>query len=151
MYDYFRKNTILAVKLITMSGGDIFLLVIAGIAIVLDSARKSGRKKRASTGKTTRPSVPVFPTMPESPVFVEEETEPELPVEEEALPQIYEPVMSGSLDVPETPELMEEGVPAVQEEEAPRTENKDSAVREVIDPKKLVIYSEIMSPKFKEF
>lgn len=124
MYDYFRKNTILAVKLTTMSGGDIFLLVIAGIAIVLDSARKSGRKKRASTGKTTRPSVPVFPTVSESPVFVEEETEPE---------------------------LMEEGVPAVQEEEAPRTENKDSAVREVIDPKKLVIYSEIMSPKFKEF
>ena len=134
-----------------MSGGDIFLLVIAGLAIVLDSARKSGRKKRASTGKTTRPSVPVFPTVSESPVFVEEETEPELPVEEEALPQIYEPVMSGSFDVPETPELMEEGVPAVQEEESPRTENKDSAVREVIDPKKLVIYSEIMSPKFKEF
>ena len=107
-----------------MSGGDIFLLVIAGLAIVLDSARKSGRKKRASTGKTTRPSVPVFPTVSESPVFVEEEIEPE---------------------------LMEEGVPAVQEEEAPRTENKDSAVREVIDPKKLVIYSEIMSPKFKEF
>lgn len=138
-----------------MSGGDIFLLVIAGLAIVLDSARKSGRKKRASTGKTTRPSVPVFPTVSESPVFVEEETAsdpvPDLQVEEESLPQIYEPVMSGSFEVPGTPLVIEEGVPAVQEVAATPVEKTDSAVREVIDPKKLVIYSEIMSPKFKEF
>ncbi|MGN1232181.1 MAG: hypothetical protein ACI4UJ_01880 [Candidatus Cryptobacteroides sp.] len=134
-----------------MSGGNIFLLVIAGIAILLDSTRKSGRKKRASSGRGQRPSVPVFPTVSESPVFGDEDAAQEPPVVDEALPQVYEPVISGSIEVPETPELMEEGIPAVRDEMAPMVENTDSAVRKAIDPKKLVIYSEIMSPKFKEF
>ncbi|MGM9789423.1 MAG: hypothetical protein ACI3Y9_03860 [Candidatus Cryptobacteroides sp.] len=145
-----------------MSGHEIFLLVIAGIAILLDSARKSGGKKRASKGRGQRPSVPALPTVSESPVFgeetesglpvfVEPEREPDLPAEDEALPQIYEPVMSGTFEVPETPLVMEEGAPAVQEVAATPAEKTDSAVRKAIDPKKLVIYSEIMSPKFKEF
>ena len=70
---------------------------------------------------------------------------------EEALPQTYSPVVSGSFDVPDVLESAEDERPAVAAggEKSPAIPEGDR--REAIDPKKLVIYSEIMSPKFKEF
>ena len=70
---------------------------------------------------------------------------------EEALPQTYSPVVSGSFEVPDMPESAEDETPAeaIGGEKSPAIPEGDR--REAIDPKKLVIYSEIMSPKFKEF
>ena len=70
---------------------------------------------------------------------------------EEALPQSYSPVVSGSFEVPDVLESAEDETPAVAAggEKSPAIPEGDR--REAIDPKKLVIYSEIMSPKFKEF
>lgn len=79
----------------------------------------------------------------EEPLFAEET--------EEALPQTYSPVVSGSFEVPDVLESAEDETPAVAAggEKSPAIPEGDR--REAIDPKKLVIYSEIMSPKFKEF
>lgn len=70
---------------------------------------------------------------------------------EEALPQTYSPVVSGSFEVPDVLESVEDETPAgaAGGEKSPAIPEGDR--REAIDPKKLVIYSEIMSPKFKEF
>ena len=70
---------------------------------------------------------------------------------EEALPQTYSPVVSGSFEVPDVLESAEDETLAVAAggEKSPAIPEGDR--REAIDPKKLVIYSEIMSPKFKEF
>ena len=70
---------------------------------------------------------------------------------EEALPQTYSPVVSGSFEVPDVLESAEDETTAVAAggEKSPAIPEGDR--REAIDPKKLVIYSEIMSPKFKEF
>ena len=70
---------------------------------------------------------------------------------EEALPQTYSPVVSGSFEVPDVLESAEDETPAgaAGGEKSPAIPEGDK--REAIDPKKLVIYSEIMSPKFKEF
>ena len=78
----------------------------------------------------------------EEPLFAEET--------EEALPQTYSPVVSGSFEVPDMPESAEDETPAgaAGAEKSPAIPEGDR--REAIDPKKLVIYSEIMSPKFKE-
>lgn len=79
----------------------------------------------------------------EEPLFAEET--------EEALPQTYSPVVSGSFEVPDVLESAEDETPAgaAGGEKSPAIPEGDR--REAIDPKKLVIYSEIMSPKFKEF
>ena len=159
-----------------MSAHEIFLLVIIGLSI-LDFRVKSRRKKRsaASSEKRARPSVPEFPTVSNLPLPAGEDEEPTgedeepmaeaaepvveaaEPVEEaeepipaeEALPQTYSPVVSGSFEVPD--ESAEDETPAVAAggEKSPAITEGDR--REAIDPKKLVIYSEIMSPKFKEF
>ena len=70
---------------------------------------------------------------------------------EEALPQTYSPVVSGSFEVPDELESAEDETMAAAAggEKSPAVPEGDR--REAIDPKKLVIYSEIMSPKFKEF
>ena len=155
-----------------MSAHEIFLLVIIGLSILLDFRVKSRRKKRsaASSEKRVRPSVPEFPTVSNLPLPAGEDEEPmaeaaepvveaEEPVEEaeepipaeEALPQTYSPVVSGSFEVPDVLESAEDETPAVAAggEKSPAIPEGDR--REAIDPKKLVIYSEIMSPKFKEF
>lgn len=159
-----------------MSAHEIFLLVIIGLSILLDFRVKSRRKKRsaASSEKRARPSVPEFPTVSNLPLPAGEDEdltgEAEEPVgesgepvpaaeeageslvaegTEEALPQTYSPVVSGSFEVPD--ESAEDETPAVAAggEKSPAIPEGDR--REAIDPKKLVIYSEIMSPKFKEF
>ena len=161
-----------------MSAHEIFLLVIIGLSILLDFRVKSRRKKRsaASSEKRARPSVPEFPTVSNlplpagededltgeaeepvgesgEPVPAAEEAEEPLFAEEteEALPQTYSPVVSGSFEVPDVLESAEDETPAVAAggEKSPAIPEGDR--REAIDPKKLVIYSEIMSPKFKEF
>lgn len=154
-----------------MSAHEIFLLVIIGLSILLDFRVKSRRKKRsaASSEKRARPSVPEFPTVSNLPFPAGEDEEPtgedeepiaeaEEPVEEaeepipagEAMPQSYSPVVSGSFEVPDMPESAEDETPveAIGGEKSPAIPERNR--REVIDPKKLVIYSEIMSPKFKE-
>ena len=70
---------------------------------------------------------------------------------EEALPQTYSPVVSGSFEVPDELEAAEDETMAVAAggEKSPAIPEGDR--REAIDPQKLLIYSEIMSPKFKEF
>ena len=87
------------------------------------------------------------------PVPVAEEAGESLVAEEteEALPQTYSPVVSGSFEVPDVLESAEDETPAVAAggEKSPAIPEGDRC--EAIDPKKLVIYSEIMSPKFKEF
>ena len=161
-----------------MSAHEIFLLVIIGLSILLDFRVKSRRKKRsaASSEKRARPSVPEFPTVSNlplpagededltgeaeepvgesgEPVPAAEEAGESLVVEEteEALPQTYSPVVSGSFEVPDVLESAEDETPAEAAggEKSPAIPEGDR--REAIDPKKLVIYSEIMSPKFKEF
>ena len=162
-----------------MSAHEIFLLVIIGFSILLDFRVKSRRKKRsaASSEKRARPSVPEFPTVSNLPLPAGEDEEPTgedeepmaeaaepvveaaEPVEEaeepipaeEALPQTYSPVVSGSFEVPDVLESAEDETPAgaAGGEKSPAIPEGDR--REAIDPKKLVIYSEIMSPKFKEF
>lgn len=162
-----------------MSAHEIFLLVIIGLSILLDFRVKSRRKKRsaASSEKRARPSVPEFPTVSNLPLPAGEDEEPTgedeepmaeaaepvveaaEPVEEaeepipaeEALPQTYSPVVSGSFEVPDVLESAEDETPAgaAGGEKSPAIPEGDR--REAIDPKKLVIYSEIMSPKFKEF
>ena len=162
-----------------MSAHEIFLLAIIGLSILLDFRVKSRRKKRsaASSEKRARPSVPEFPTVSNLPLPAGEDEEPtgedeepmaeaaepvveaEEPVveveepipAEEALPQTYSPVVSGSFEVPDMPESAEDETPAgaAGAEKSPAIPEGDR--REAIDPKKLVIYSEIMSPKFKEF
>ena len=161
-----------------MSAHEIFLLVIIGLSILLDFRVKSRRKKRsaASSEKRARPSVPEFPTVSNLPLPAGEDEEPTgedeepmaeaaepvveaaEPVEEaeepipaeEALPQTYSPVVSGSFEVPDVLESAEDETPAgaAGAEKSPAIPEGDR--REAIDPKKLVIYSEIMSPKFKE-
>ncbi len=161
-----------------MSAHEIFLLVIIGLSILLDFRVKSRRKKRsaASSEKRARPSVPEFPTVSNLPLPAGEDEdltgEAEEPVgesgepvpaaeeageslvaeeTEEALPQTYSPVVSGGFEVPDVLESAEDETPAVAAggEKSPAIPEGDR--REAIDPKKLVIYSEIMSPKFKEF
>ena len=148
-----------------MSAHEIFLLVIIGLSILLDFRVKSRRKKRsaASSEKRARPSVPEFPTVSNLPLPAGEDEEPtgedEEPMAEaaepipaeEAMPQTYSPVVSGSFEVPDVLESAEDETPAVAAggEKSPAIPEGDR--REAIDPKKLVIYSEIMSPKFKEF
>ena len=161
-----------------MSAHEIFLLVIIGLSILLDFRVKSRRKKRsaASSEKRVRPSVPEFPTVSNLPLPAGEDEdltgEAEEPVgesgepvpaaveageslvaeeTEEALPQTYSPVVSGSFEVPDVLESAEDETMAVAAggEKSPAIPEGDR--REAIDPKKLVIYSEIMSPKFKEF
>ena len=161
-----------------MSAHEIFLLVIIGLSILLDFRVKSRRKKRsaASSEKRARPSVPEFPTVSNlplpagededltgeaeesvgesgEPVPAAEEAGESLVAEEteEALPQTYSPVVSGSFEVPDVLESAEDETPAEAAggEKSPAIPEGDR--REAIDPKKLVIYSEIMSPKFKEF
>ena len=160
-----------------MSAHEIFLLVIIGLSILLDFRVKSRRKKRSavSSEKRARPSVPEFPTVSNlplpagededltgeaeepvgesgEPVPAAEEAGESLVVEEteEALPQTYSPVVSGSFEVPDVLESAEDETPAEAAggEKSPAIPEGDR--REAIDPKKLVIYSEIMSPKFKE-
>lgn len=141
-----------------MSAHEIFLLVIIGLSILLDFRVKSRRKKRsaASSEKRARPSVPEFPTVSNLPFPAGEDEEPMAeaaePVAEaeEAMPQSYSPVVSGSFEVPDMPESAEDETPAeaIGGEKSPAIPERNR--REVIDPKKLVIYSEIMSPKFKE-
>lgn len=143
------------------------------------SRRKN--RSAASSEKRARPSVPEFPTVSNLPLPAGEDEdltwededltgEAEEPVgesgepvpaaeeageslvaeeTEEALPQTYSPVVSGSFEVPD--ESAEDETPAVAAggEKSPAIPEGDR--REAIDPKKLVIYSEIMSPKFKEF
>lgn len=143
------------------------------------SSRK--KRSAASSEKRARPSVPEFPTVSNLPLPAGEDEdltwededltgEAEEPVgesgepvpaaeeageslvaegTEEALPQTYSPVVSGSFEVPD--ESAEDETPAVAAggEKSPAIPEGDR--REAIDPKKLVIYSEIMSPKFKEF
>lgn len=161
-----------------MSAHEIFLLAIIGLSILLDFRVKSRRKKRsaASSEKRARSSVPEFPTVSNLPLPAGEDEdltgEAEEPVgesgepvpaaveageslvaeeTEEALPQTYSPVVSGSFEVPDVLESAEDETPAVAAggEKSPAIPEGDR--REAIDPKKLVIYSEIMSPKFKEF
>ena len=161
-----------------MSAHEIFLLVIIGLSILLDFRVKSRRKKRsaASSEKRARPSVPEFPTVSNLPLPAGEDEdltgEAEEPVgesgepvpaaeeageslvaeeTEEALPQTYSPVVSGGFEVPDVLESAEDETPAgaAGAEKSPAIPEGDR--REAIDPKKLVIYSEIMSPKFKEF
>ena len=139
------------------------------------------KRSAASSEKRARPSVPEFPTVSNLPLpagededltwededltgeaeepvgesgepvpAAEEGGEPLVTEEtEEALPQTYSPVVSGSFEVPD--ESAEDETPAVAAggEKSPAIPEGDR--REAIDPKKLVIYSEIMSPKFKEF
>ena len=139
------------------------------------------KRSAASSEKRARPSVPEFPTVSNLPLPAGEDEdltwedddltgEAEEPVREsgepvpaaveageslvaeeteEALPQTYSPVVSGSFEVPD--ESAEDETPAVAAggEKSPAIPEGDR--REAIDPKKLVIYSEIMSPKFKEF
>ena len=139
------------------------------------------KRSAASSEKRARPSVPEFPTVSNLPLPAGEDEdliwededltgEAEEPVgesgepvpaaeeageslvaeeTEEALPQTYSPVVSGSFEVPD--ESGEDETPAVAAggEKSPAIPEGDR--REAIDPKKLVIYSEIMSPKFKEF
>ena len=139
------------------------------------------KRSAASSEKRVRPSVPEFPTVSNLPLPAGEDEdliwededltgEAEEPVgesgepvpaaeeageslvaeeTEEALPQTYSPVVSGSFEVPD--ESAEDETPAVAAggEKSPAIPEGDR--REAIDPKKLVIYSEIMSPKFKEF
>ena len=139
------------------------------------------KRSAASSEKRARPSVPEFPTVSNLPLPAGEDEDPtwededltgeaEEPVgesgepvpvaeeageslvaeeTEEALPQTYSPVVSGSFEVPD--ESAEDETPAVAAggEKSPAIPEGDR--REAIDPKKLVIYSEIMSPKFKEF
>ena len=139
------------------------------------------KRSAASSEKRARPSVPEFPTVSNLPLPAGEDEdltwenedltgEAEEPVgesgepvpaaveageslvaeeTEEALPQTYSPVVSGSFEVPD--ESAEDETPAVAAggEKSPAIPEGDR--REAIDPKKLVIYSEIMSPKFKEF
>ena len=139
------------------------------------------KRSAASSEKRARPSVPEFPTVSNLPLpagededltwededltgeaeepvgesgepvpVAEEAGEPLFAEEtEEALPQTYSPVVSGSFEVPD--ESAEDETPAVAAggEKSPAIPEGDR--REAIDPKKLVIYSEIMSPKFKEF
>ena len=139
------------------------------------------KRSAASSEKRARPSVPEFPTVSNLPLpagededltwededltgeaeesvgesgepvpAAEEGGEPLVAEEtEEALPQTYSPVVSGSFEVPD--ESAEDETPAVAAggEKSPAIPEGDR--REAIDPKKLVIYSEIMSPKFKEF
>lgn len=161
-----------------MSAHEIFLLAIIGLSILLDFRVKSRRKKRsaASSEKRARSSVPEFPTVSNLPLPAGEDEdltgEAEEPVgesgepvpaaveageslvaeeTEEALPQTYSPVVSGSFEVPDVLESAEDETPAEAAggEKSPAIPEGDR--REAIDPKKLVIYSEIMSPKFKEF
>ena len=159
-----------------MSAHEIFLLVIIGLSILLDFRVKSRRKKRsaASSEKRARPSVPEFPTVSNLPLPAGEDEdltgEAEEPVgesgepvpaaeeagesliaeeTEEALPQTYSPVVSGSFEVPDESAEDETMAVAAGGEKSPAIPEGDR--REAIDPKKLVIYSEIMSPKFKEF
>ena len=133
---------------------------------------KSRRKTRsaASSEKRARPSVPEFPTVSNLPLPAGEDEEPTgedeepmaeaaepvveaaEPVEEaeepipaeEALPQTYSPVVSGSFEVPDVLESAEDETPAEAAggEKSPAIPEGDR--REAIDPKKLVIYSEIM-------
>ena len=138
-----------------MSAHEIFLLVIIGLSILLDFRVKSRRKKRsaASSEKRARPSVPEFPPVSNLPFPAGEDEEPMAEAAEpvaEALPQTYSPVVSGSFEVPDMPESAADETPAeaIGGEESPAIPERNR--REVIDPKKLVIYSEIMSPKFKE-
>ena len=139
------------------------------------------KRSAASSEKRARPSVPECPTVSNLPLPAGEDEdltwededltgEAEEPVgesgepvpaaeeageslvaegTEEALPQTYSPVVSGSFEVPD--ESAEDETPAVAAggEKSPAIPEGDR--REAIDPKKLVIYSEIMSPKFKEF
>lgn len=139
------------------------------------------KRSAASSEKRARSSVPEFPTVSNLPLPAGEDEdltwededltgEAEEPVgesgepvpaavkageslvaeeTEEALPQTYSPVVSGSFEVPD--ESAEDETPAVAAggEKSPAIPEGDR--REAIDPKKLVIYSEIMSPKFKEF
>ena len=139
------------------------------------------KRSAASSEKRVRPSVPEFPTVSNLPLPAGEDEdltwededltgEAEEPVgesgepvpaaveageslvaeeTEEALPQTYSPVVSGSFEVPD--ESAEDETPAVAAggDKSPAIPEGDR--REAIDPKKLVIYSEIMSPKFKEF
>ena len=139
------------------------------------------KRSAASSEKRVRPSVPEFPTVSNLPLPAGEDEdltwededltgEAEEPVgesgepvpaaeeageslvaeeTEEALPQTYSPVVSGSFEVPD--ESAEDETPAVAAggEKSPAIPEGDR--REAIDPKKLVIYSEIMLPKFKEF
>ena len=139
------------------------------------------KRSAASSEKRARPSVPEFPTVSNLPLPAGEDEdltwededltgEAEEPVgesgepvpaaveageslvaeeTEEALPQTYSPVVSGSFEVPD--ESAEDETPAVAAGGEKSLAIPEGDRREAIDPKKLVIYSEIMSPKFKEF
>ena len=139
------------------------------------------KRSAASSEKRARPSVPEFPTVSNLPLPAGEDEdltwededltgEAEEPVgesgepvpaaveageslvaeeTEEALPQTYSPVVSGSFEVPDESAEDETPAGAAGGEKSPAIPEGDR--REAIDPKKLVIYSEIMSPKFKEF
>lgn len=139
------------------------------------------KRSAASSEKRARPSVPEFPTVSNlplpagededltwededltgeaeesvgesgEPVPAAEEAGESLVAEEteEALPQTYSPVVSGSFEVPDESAEDETPAGAAGAEKSPAIPEGDR--REAIDPKKLVIYSEIMSPKFKEF
>ncbi len=139
------------------------------------------KRSAASSEKRARPSVPEFPTVSNLPLpagededltwededltgeveepvgesgepvpAAEEAGEPLFAEEtEEALPQTYSPVVSGSFEVPDESAEDETPAGAAGGEKSPAIPEGDR--REAIDPKKLVIYSEIMSPKFKEF
>ena len=139
------------------------------------------KRSAASSEKRARPSVPEFPTVSNLPLPAGEDEdltwededltgEAEEPVgesgepvpaaeeageslvaeeTEEALPHTYSPVVSGSFEVPDESAEDETPAGAAGGEKSPAIPEGDR--REAIDPKKLVIYSEIMSPKFKEF
>ena len=159
----------------------LLVIIGLSILLDLRVKSRRKKRSAASSEKRVRPSVPEFPTVSNLPLPAGEDEdltwededltgEAEEPVgesgepvpaaeeageslvaeeTEEALPQTYSPVVSGSFEVPD--DSAEDETPAVAAggEKSPAIPEGDR--REAIDPKKLVIYSEIMSPKFKEF
>ena len=143
------------------------LLVILAVSIF-----KGIGKKLEQSGKQTGPAKPVRPSIPEKPViptpaqdtfenpfdfkkWIEEvvkEAETEMKGPEPELPAAVEEAVASEIDVVPVAEQVK---PAVKVPARPKAvkpvvklpEEEKKTDKEKIDPKKLIIYSEIMTPK----
>ena len=117
---------------------ELITIVIIAAAIIF---KVVGRKLGSSGGDEVFPNIPVDSDMKkyldEEDDVVDDETERSLPVQ-----PVHKPVAPLSSVAPAKQVEVKAQTPILEEEQTMQ--------REKIDPKKLIVYSEIMKPKYNE-
>lgn len=144
-----------------MEGFDIFIMVLAFFATMMVIASKNSKKKQQQSRKTGHPGYPSRPAKPNSPKDALEELRRLLEDADERSSQVEEGVETyvepDSLVVTPIEFGADEGIRSTVAEKDERysleKEQNEAAsgAKLEIDPRNLIIYSEIMHPKWEGY